>query len=180
MQEQLPQSEYDVLQAQFDAWVEHLRVQLNWMDLAAFLMGGVVILLLLFFSSRKKKRRHFEELTYLIEQYEDEVEEAKETIDAFQKKLQGIEKEHTLKVHQIEQGHREVLSEDEQSLYEMKQEIQGLRQKQLEEVQAFQEEIQKLKEQIATLHQGHTNELERAEMEISDLRKQMRALMYKV
>ncbi|MGE0198856.1 MAG: hypothetical protein AB7N99_06785 [Simkaniaceae bacterium] len=98
----------------------------------------------------------------------------------YQENMQFAEKQHTKRIHELERGHVKAHSTADMSIFELKQEINRLRTKQLDEVEVFQGEIAKLKEEISSLHDNHTKQIEQSELEISDLRKQLRALMYKV
>lgn len=202
MNEKDPQIDQWAMPPWLEKIIQYIDTQLNWFDLIAFGLGILLLAIVFFIIFRKKKRIHVEEIAAICETYEndiqeikrghlDEIEKAEESIRAFKKKLGGIEAEYedslkeqelvfSKRVQKIEKGHSEIHSTDEMTIYEMKNEIQRLRAKQVNEVETFEGEIKKLKEEIKGLHEGHAKEIEMAELEIADLRKQMRALMYRV
>lgn len=182
--------------------IQLIDTQLNWLDLVTFILGILVLAVVLFFLFRKKKKIHLEEVAAICETYENNIQEIKRahleeigkaegSISSFKKKLMQSEVEfeenlkekemaHAKRVQKIEKGHSKLLSTDEMTIYDLKNEISRLRARQVNEVEAFESEIKHLKDEIKKTHEGHTKEIECAEMQISDLRKQMRALMYRV
>jgi hypothetical protein len=182
--------------------IQSIDIQLNWLDFVFFGLGLFVLGIVVFVIFRKKKRIHVEEIAAICETYEndihrikrrhlEEIEKAEKSIFAFKKRLGEIEAdyEESLKeqersylkrVQNIEKGYSKIHATDEITMYELKNEIQRLRTKQVDEVETFEGEIKRLKEEIKGLHERHTKQIEMSEMQISDLRKQMRALMYRV
>lgn len=182
--------------------IQYVDTQLNWLDLAFFGLGIILLGVIFFIIFRKKKRIHVEEIATICETYEndiqeiklkhlEEIEKAEESIRTFRKKLEGIEAEYeeslkeqelsySKRFQKMEKGHSEILSTDELTIYEMKEEVERLRAKQVNELEVFEGEVKKLKEEIKYLHEGHAKEIEMGELEIAELRKQIRALMYRV
>lgn len=202
MNEKDPQIDQWAMSPWLEKIIQYIDTQLNWLDLIAFGLGILLLTVVFFIFFRKKKRIYVEGIATICETYEndiqeikrghlEEIEKAEESIRDFKKRLGGIEAEYeeslkeqelsySKRVQKIEKGHSEIHSTDEMTIYEMKNEIQRLRAKQVNEVETFEGEIKKLKEEIKGLHEGHAKEIEMAELEIADLRKQMRALMYRV
>lgn len=191
-----------VMPSWLEKTIQYVDTQINWLDLIAFGLGVVLLAAFFFILFKKRKRIHVEEIAAICETYEsdiqeikrghlEEIEKAEARIRAFKKKLGGIEAEyeenlkeekrsHSKRIQKIERGHSEIHSTDEMTIYELKNEIQRLRKKQVSEVEAFEGEVKRLKEEIEGLHEGHAKEIEMAELEIADLRKQMQTLMYRV
>lgn len=190
----------------FQTWLEKIiqaiDIQLNWLDFVFFGLGLFIVGIIVFIIFRKKKRIHVEEIAAICETYEDaihrikrghleEIEKAEKSISTFKKRLGEIEadyeeslkeqeRSYSKRVQKIEKGYSKIHATDEMTMYELKNEIQRLRTKQVGEVETFEGEIKRLKEEIEDLHERHAKQIEMSEMQISDLRKQMRALMYRV
>lgn len=196
------QGKGDILSSWFRELVEQIDTQLNWLDLVAFGLGALALLVILFILLRRRKKQHIEEIEHITHLYEEEMHEIKErhlaeivrterSIETYRKRLNGIEAEYdenlkwsetqfSKRVQQLEKTHAEILSSDEITLFELKQEIKRLRSIQLKEVNAFEQEIERLKDEIHNVHEKHAKEIELAASEIANLRKQMQTLMYKV
>ena len=208
-QHQVPQGEQWVMPPWVDQVIDYVNKELNWLDFAFFGLGVLILLILLLVLLRRRsrmqsetvekyeedieaiKKRHLEEIARAEKSIKLFKENLEEIEVAFQKDLKKQEKvyheslkeseiEHSKRVQKIEKGHTQIQSTDEHSIFELKQQINRLRNKQMNEVETFQAEIKNLKDEIEGMHEGHAQAIERAEMEISDLRKQMHALMYRV
>jgi hypothetical protein len=208
-QHQIPQGEQWVMPPWVEQVIDYVNKQLNWLDLAFFALGALILLILLFILLRKRTRvqsetveKYEEDIEAIKKGHLEEIVRAEKSIKLFKGKLEEIEAEfqkdlkkqekvyhenlkeseteHSKRVQKIEKGHTQIRSTDELSIFELKHQINRLRNKQMNEVETFQEEIKNLKGDIEGMHEGHTKAIERAELEISDLRKQMHALMYRV
>ena len=208
-QTQAPQNQEWVMPPWLEDALNYIYKELNWLDLAFFALGAMALTILLLILLKRRRSlegeivlRYEEEIEEVKKGHLEEISKAEKSIQAFRSQLEEIEyafqkdlkkqekvyKEsleeveagHRKKVQKLEKGHGEIHSTDEYSIFELKQEINHLRTKQIKEVQAFQDEIKHLKSEIEKMHEGHTKEIEKAEMRISDLKKQMQALMYRV
>lgn len=208
-QHQVPQSEQWVMPPWVDQVIDYVNKELNWLDLAFFGLGALILLVLLLILLRRRNRVQSEtvekyeaDIEAIKKGHLEEIARAEKSIKLFKEKLEETEAEfqrdlkkqekvynenlkesksdYSKRIQKMEKGHRQIRSTDEHSIFELKQQINRLRNKQMNEVETFQAEIKNLKGEIEGMHEGHAKAIERAEMEISDLRKQMRALMYRV
>ena len=208
-QHQVPQGEQWAWPPWVDQVIDYINKELNWLDFAFFGLGVLILLILLIILLRRRTRMQSETVEKYEEDIEaikkghlEEIARAEKSIKLFKENLEEIEAEfqkdlkkqekvyneslkeseteHSKRVQKIEKGHTQIQSTDEHSIFELKQQINRLRNKQMNEVDTFQGEIKNLKDEIEGMHEGHAKAIERAEMEISDLRKQMHALMYRV
>ncbi len=208
-QHQVPQGEQWMMPPWVDQAIDYVNKELNWLDFTFFGLGVLILLILLLILLRRRTRVQSETVEKYEEAIEaikkghlEEIARAEKSINLFKEKLEEIEAEfqrdlkkqekaynenlkeseveHSKRVQKIEKGHTQIQSTDEHSIFELKQQINRLRNKQKNEVETFQEEIKNLKGKIEGMHEGHAKAIEGAEMRISDLRKQMQALMYRV
>ncbi len=208
-QYQVLQGEQWVMPPWVDQVIDYVNKELNWLDLAFFAFGVLILLILLLILLRRRtqvqseivekyeenieaiKKGHLEEIVRAEKSIKLFKEKLEETETEFQRDLKKQEKvyneslkesetKHSKRVQKIEKGHTQIQSTDEYSIFELKRQINRLRNGQMNEVEAFQAEIKNLKCEIKGMHEGHAKAIERAEMEIGDLRKQMQALMYRV
>ncbi|MCB1108015.1 MAG: hypothetical protein KDK76_07975 [Chlamydiia bacterium] len=171
--------------------IQFIHDRLNWLDLAFFGLGAFILLIVLMILLRKKKRIFTKTVEKIKREHLEEIKGVERRVQSFKKRLEEVEVKYeeelqkreshfAKRVQKIEKGYSEIQSTDEVSIFELKQEIRRLRERQMDEIEAFQKEITDLKNEMKGSHEGHAKEIERAEMEISDLRKQLHALMYRI